>query len=288
MTLCDEGARFFVNKAKISSIAVVWQYKILITLYYQMTINLWSIVDGNSSNVLSFEAVAYAFHQDRASSVKVPVANVTLIFLGRVCLQENTDSVRSNQRMRSTAPSVQLKELLALGQWFQTCALELGMPISNQLLDAATSYGRVSRCGRPFWKSILSQHKITRSKNDITSFERGYGMIYNDGDGDNDAYDDDRDDDEREISWYYETTRQHSENNTAECANERAALANLIENLALIPIVYPDVLTGVDMMNEWILTMKCESCWILSGYDVIDVVVVMYAILVHGILHFYD
>ncbi|GKC23085.1 hypothetical protein Tco_1025235, partial [Tanacetum coccineum] len=37
--------------------------------------------------------------------------------------------------------------------------------------------------------------------NDITSFERGYGMIYNDGDGDNDAYDDDRDDDEREISW---------------------------------------------------------------------------------------
>ncbi|GKA01092.1 hypothetical protein Tco_0673757 [Tanacetum coccineum] len=45
---------------------------------------------------------------------------------------------------------------------------------------------------------------------------------------------------------------------------------------------------GVDMMNEWILTMKCESCWILSGYDVIDVVVVMYAILVHGILHVYD
>ncbi|GJW77042.1 hypothetical protein Tco_0138724 [Tanacetum coccineum] len=35
-------------------------------------------------------------------------------------------------------------------------------------------------------------------------------MIYNDGDGDNDAYDDDRDDDEREISWYYETTRWHS------------------------------------------------------------------------------
>ncbi|GKD92241.1 hypothetical protein Tco_1372078 [Tanacetum coccineum] len=27
------------------------------------------------------------------------------------------------------------------------------------------------------------------------------------------------------------------------------------------------------MMNEWLLTMKCESCWILSGYDVIDVVV---------------
>ncbi|GKC28481.1 hypothetical protein Tco_1035775 [Tanacetum coccineum] len=38
----------------------------------------------------------------------------------------------------------------------------------------------------------------TRSKNDITSFERGYGMIHNDEDGDNDA--NDGDDDEREIS----------------------------------------------------------------------------------------
>ncbi|GJT12829.1 hypothetical protein Tco_0859871 [Tanacetum coccineum] len=36
---------------------------------------------------------------------------------------------------------------------------------------------------------------------------RGYGMIHNDGDGDNDAYDDDRDDDERDISWYYEIIR---------------------------------------------------------------------------------
>ncbi|GJX48438.1 hypothetical protein Tco_0273628 [Tanacetum coccineum] len=29
---------------------------------------------------------------------------------------------------------------------------------------------------------------------------RGYGMIHNDGDGDNDAYDDDKDDDERDIT----------------------------------------------------------------------------------------
>ncbi|GKF25849.1 hypothetical protein Tco_0081743, partial [Tanacetum coccineum] len=32
-----------------------------------------------------------------------------------------------------------------------------------------------------------------------TKDNTSYGMIYNDGDGDNDAYDDDRDDDEREI-----------------------------------------------------------------------------------------
>ncbi|GKF23162.1 hypothetical protein Tco_0075484 [Tanacetum coccineum] len=38
---------------------------------------------------------AYAFHQDKASSVKVPVAKVTL-FSSAHLLQENTDSVRSN------------------------------------------------------------------------------------------------------------------------------------------------------------------------------------------------
>ncbi|GJU33225.1 hypothetical protein Tco_1176814 [Tanacetum coccineum] len=38
---------------------------------------------------------AYAFHQDRASSVKVPVANATL-FSSAQLLRENTDSVRSN------------------------------------------------------------------------------------------------------------------------------------------------------------------------------------------------
>ncbi|GJZ00410.1 hypothetical protein Tco_0517839 [Tanacetum coccineum] len=51
---------------------------------------------------------AYAFYQDRASSVKVPVANVTL-FSSAQLLRENTDSVRSNQRMSLTAPSVPLK-----------------------------------------------------------------------------------------------------------------------------------------------------------------------------------
>ncbi|GJW58480.1 hypothetical protein Tco_0105211, partial [Tanacetum coccineum] len=50
---------------------------------------------------------AYAFHQDKASSVRVPVANVTLSFSEHL-LRENTDSVRSNQRMSPTAPSVPL------------------------------------------------------------------------------------------------------------------------------------------------------------------------------------
>nr|GEU63431.1 hypothetical protein [Tanacetum cinerariifolium] len=51
---------------------------------------------------------AYAFHQDKASSVRVPVANVTLFSLAHL-LREKTGSVRSNQRIRPTAPSAPLK-----------------------------------------------------------------------------------------------------------------------------------------------------------------------------------
>ncbi|GJX30281.1 hypothetical protein Tco_0238360 [Tanacetum coccineum] len=57
------------------------------------------------------EGWACAFHQDKASSVKVPVANVTLSSSAHL-LRENTDSVRSNQRMRSTAPSLAIAALV--------------------------------------------------------------------------------------------------------------------------------------------------------------------------------
>ncbi|GJU27035.1 hypothetical protein Tco_1165656 [Tanacetum coccineum] len=43
----------------------------------------------------------------------------------------------------------------------------------------------------------------------LRSTKRLWVRIHNDEDGDNDAYDDDGDDDVREISWYYETTRWH-------------------------------------------------------------------------------
>nr|GEV64473.1 hypothetical protein [Tanacetum cinerariifolium] len=50
----------------------------------------------------------YAFHQDKASSVRVPVANVTL-FSSAQLLRENTDSVRLSQRTSPTALFVPLK-----------------------------------------------------------------------------------------------------------------------------------------------------------------------------------
>ncbi|GKC72408.1 hypothetical protein Tco_1118291, partial [Tanacetum coccineum] len=53
---------------------------------------------------------AYAFHQNKASLVRVPVANVTLSSSAHL-LRENTDSVRLNQLMRPTAPFIVLPEL---------------------------------------------------------------------------------------------------------------------------------------------------------------------------------
>nr|GFD52802.1 hypothetical protein [Tanacetum cinerariifolium] len=47
---------------------------------------------------------AKEFHQDRASSVKVPVANFTLQSSVQL-LWENTDSVRLNQQISPMAPS---------------------------------------------------------------------------------------------------------------------------------------------------------------------------------------
>ncbi|GJU02184.1 hypothetical protein Tco_1112522 [Tanacetum coccineum] len=57
------------------------------------------VVESSSFIKLSFytalntlhQSWAYAFHQDKASSVRVPVANVTLFFSAHL-LRENTDS----------------------------------------------------------------------------------------------------------------------------------------------------------------------------------------------------
>nr|GFA54328.1 hypothetical protein [Tanacetum cinerariifolium] len=54
------------------------------------------------------EGWANKFHQDKASLVRVPVANFTLQSSVQL-LRENTDSVCSNQRMRPTTPYVPLK-----------------------------------------------------------------------------------------------------------------------------------------------------------------------------------
>ncbi|GJT43188.1 hypothetical protein Tco_0951903 [Tanacetum coccineum] len=83
------------------------------------------VIVGGVSSILKF-CWAYAFHRDKASSVRVPVANVTLSSSTHL-LRENTDSVRSNQRMRPTAPFV--------AAWLQCC----NNTISNQLQNGSLS-----------------------------------------------------------------------------------------------------------------------------------------------------
>ncbi|GKA93639.1 hypothetical protein Tco_0815625 [Tanacetum coccineum] len=111
---------------------------------------------------LSFVIIgwAYAFHQDMASSVKVPVANVTLFSLAQL-LRENTNSVRSNQS--SSRPGVPVR-ITSICHCCSLCFQSYGNAISNQLLDGSQTL-------------------------------RVYGMVHNDEDGDNDA--NDGDDDER-------------------------------------------------------------------------------------------
>ncbi|GJZ96885.1 hypothetical protein Tco_0669219 [Tanacetum coccineum] len=73
---------------------------IIIAVAIVVTVILVAVVVG--------EGWANEFHQDKASSVRVPVANFTLQSSVQL-LRRNTDSVHSNQRMRPTTPSVPLK-----------------------------------------------------------------------------------------------------------------------------------------------------------------------------------
>nr|GEV17358.1 putative reverse transcriptase domain-containing protein [Tanacetum cinerariifolium] len=84
----------FLTQGTVSSIPIVFNWGGSIGL------------EGFRPSILPL--TAYAFHQDKASSVRVPVTNVTL-FSSAQLVRENVDSVRSNQRMRPTAPSIPLK-----------------------------------------------------------------------------------------------------------------------------------------------------------------------------------
>nr|GFB74826.1 hypothetical protein [Tanacetum cinerariifolium] len=71
--------------------------------------NSWNLlIPGDLVGFLYPIGWAYAFHQDKASLVRVPVENVTLSSSAHL-LRENTDSVCSNQQMSPTAPFVPLK-----------------------------------------------------------------------------------------------------------------------------------------------------------------------------------
>ncbi|GJV47646.1 hypothetical protein Tco_1437858 [Tanacetum coccineum] len=85
--------------SSLSSILLV--VVIIVTVVIVMVILIVVVVAivGVVIVVAIFRGWAYAFHQDKASLVREPVANVTLSSSAHL-LRENTDSIRSNQRMR--------------------------------------------------------------------------------------------------------------------------------------------------------------------------------------------
>ncbi|GKD14240.1 hypothetical protein Tco_1198647, partial [Tanacetum coccineum] len=96
----------------IGGVSFIIKLLFVIIVWGLEAITFPSMLLGNppmkASRSFSVFGWAYVFHQDKASSVRVPVANVTL-FSSAHLLRENTDSVLSNQRIRPTAPSVPLK-----------------------------------------------------------------------------------------------------------------------------------------------------------------------------------
>ncbi|GKB68418.1 hypothetical protein Tco_0929830, partial [Tanacetum coccineum] len=65
------------------------------------------------------------------------------------------------------------------------------------------------RSGVPLLQFVLPELRQCHQQSVAGWQPKGYGMIHNDEDGDNDAYDADRDDDVREMRWYYETIKWH-------------------------------------------------------------------------------
>ncbi|GJS75557.1 hypothetical protein Tco_0725438 [Tanacetum coccineum] len=130
---------------------------------------------------------AYAFHQDKASLVRVPVANVTLTSLAHL-LRENTDS------FPLFATGISLGPVFLLG--LSAFAMVAACASKAAVIPSVMSYWMAGKVMAGvsdvdvLWEAFY-QHKTIRTL-------RGYGMIHNDEDEDSDA--NDSDDDEREIS----------------------------------------------------------------------------------------
>ncbi|GKE42111.1 hypothetical protein Tco_1469395 [Tanacetum coccineum] len=108
---------------------------------------------------------AYAFHQNKASLVRVPVANVTLSSSAHL-LRENTNSVHSNQQIRGSLGPVFLLGLLAFA------------------IDVACAFRAEEM---PSLISCRMAAKVMAGVSDVDVLLgalRGYGMIHEDGDND--------------------------------------------------------------------------------------------------------
>ncbi|GJR17096.1 hypothetical protein Tco_0965623 [Tanacetum coccineum] len=133
------------------------------------------VVGGGVPSIIKLSFViigwAYAFHQDKASSVKVPVANVTLSSSAHL-LRENTDSFP----LFATGISLGLVFLLGLLALAYGCRLCFRATVNQQSVAGLASkvYGLVvSRLLDVLFRRHSIQQKINRIRNDILSLIPG-------------------------------------------------------------------------------------------------------------------
>ncbi|GJY91817.1 hypothetical protein Tco_0507599 [Tanacetum coccineum] len=128
-----QGTSF--TQGKVSSIPIVfsWSGNISLNGFLPSILLLVMIIVAVVLVVLLVKASsipigwANEFHQDKASSVRVPVENFTLQSSVQL-LQRNTDLVCLNQRIRPTAPSVPLK--LKVFSMLAACASKAAATLS--------------------------------------------------------------------------------------------------------------------------------------------------------------
>ncbi|GKE43921.1 hypothetical protein Tco_1471205 [Tanacetum coccineum] len=108
----------FLTQRKVSNIPTIFYWGGMISLdgFFPSILLLLVIIVAVAIVVMVIlvvvvvvgEGWANELYQDKASLVRVPVANFTLQSSVQLLL-ENTDLVRSNRRMRPTAPSIPLE-----------------------------------------------------------------------------------------------------------------------------------------------------------------------------------
>ncbi|GJV11048.1 hypothetical protein Tco_1352589 [Tanacetum coccineum] len=136
--------------------------------------------------VVVVDGWAYAFHQDKASLVRVPVANVTLSSSAHL-LRENTDSFP----LFATGISLGPVFLLGLSAFAMVAACASRAAVIPSVMSCWMAAKVMA--------GVLDVDVLLGGRFFQLIQTLGYGMIHNDEDRDSDA--NDGDDDEREIIW---------------------------------------------------------------------------------------
>ncbi|GJV98005.1 hypothetical protein Tco_1549582 [Tanacetum coccineum] len=135
MLVFGQYAHYFVAKFALDSAISfhVWMQECILCTKEVVSMGIfWEVSPNRFLSSILTGGWAYAFHQDKASSVKVPVANVTL-FSSAHLLRENTDSVRSKPW--------EFPDKITNIAWMQTVLPEAAVKSQSVVANGIQSYG---------------------------------------------------------------------------------------------------------------------------------------------------